>query len=325
MRRREVITLLGSAVAWPIPIRAQQPMPVIGFLNSASAQGYAPYVGAFRQALQQAGYTEGHNLEIEYRWAEGRYERLPTLAADLIRRKVMLIFATGGIASALAAKTASSAVPIVFVNGSDPVKLGLVSSLNRPTGNATGVIFFALALTAKRVELLKEFVPEAERIGFLANGSNPNTDYQLSDARAAVQSIGRMAEIFVASNRGEITTAFARLAEQHIRAVAVLTDPLFVSSGDHIATLAAEHRVAAIASWREFPASGGLVSYGPSMKEAYQQAAAYVIRILSGSRPADLPIQQSTKFELVINLKTAKALSIEVPPALLGTADEVIE
>jgi putative ABC transport system substrate-binding protein len=307
-------------------VRAQQPaVAVIGSLNSASPDGYISYVAEFRQSLKQAGYIEGENLAVEYRWAEGQYERLPALAAELIRRKVTLIFASGGIASALAAKAASTTVPIVFANGSDPVKSGLVPSLNRPGGNVTGIVFLALALTAKRVELLSECVPDADMIGFLVNKSNPNADYQLIDAQAAAQSIGRKAQTFVAGNRAEIAATFANLAERHIKALAILTDPFLRDNGEYIAALAAANRIAAIDSVREFPTSGGLMSYGPSMADAYRQAAVYVARILRGASPADLPIQQSTRLELVINLKAAKALGLDVPPTLIARADEVIE
>ena len=326
VRRRELILALGGAAAWPFAARAQQPaMPVIGSLNSASPGGYASYIAEFRQSLKKAGYIEGENLGVEYRWAEGQYERLPALAAELIRRKVTLIFASGGIASALAAKAVSTTVPIVFVNGSDPVKSGLVPSLNRPGGNVTGIVFLALALTAKRVELLSECVPDADTIGFLVNKSNPNADYQLSDVQAAVQSIGRKAQIFVAGSRAEIAATFANLAERHIKALAILTDPFLRTNGGYIAALAAANRIAVIDSVREFPASGGLMSYGPSMAEAYRQAAVYVAQILTGTSPRDLPIQQSTRFELVINLNTAKALGLDVPPTLIARADEVIE
>jgi putative tryptophan/tyrosine transport system substrate-binding protein len=326
MRRREFITLIGgTAATWPLTARAQERMRRIGILNGASQAEYGPLIASFRDALREFGYVEGQNIAIEYNWADGQYDRLPAMAADLAGRGITLIFATGGIASAIAAKAATTTIPIVFVNGADPVKLGLVPSLNRPAGNATGIVFFASALEAKRVELLHELVPEAGTIGFLVNKSNPSADFQLSDVQAAVNSIGLKAQIFVAGSKNEIATAFANLVQQRINALAVLTDPLFLSSVEHITALAKSHAVATIAASREFPASGGLISYGPNIADAYRRAADYVARILRGASPADLPVQQSTKFELVINLKTAKALGLTVPSGVLAIADEVIE
>jgi putative tryptophan/tyrosine transport system substrate-binding protein len=325
-RRQFVAALGGVAVAWPLTARAQQPgMPRIGVLNGASQSEYGHLIAAFREALRENGYVENQNIEIEYRWADGQYDKLPALAADLIANKVTLIFATGGIASAIAAKSVTATIPIVFANGSDPVKLGLVPSLNRPAGNATGIVFFALALEAKRVQLLHELVPDVDTIGFLVNKSNLNADFQLSDVQAAVNSIGLKAEIFPAGSKNEISLAFATLVRQRIRALAILTDPVFQSSLEQIAVLAKSHAVATIASSRAFPTNGGLINYGPNVADAYRQAAGYVARILKGASPADLPVQQSTKFELVINITTAKALGLDVPPSLIAIADEVIE
>jgi putative ABC transport system substrate-binding protein len=327
MKRRELITLLGgTAVTWPLAARAQQPaMPRIGVLNGASQSEYGHLIAAFLEALRKDGYVEGQNIEIEYRWADGQYDKLPALAADLTTNKVTLIFATGGIASAIAAKSVTTTIPIVFANGSDPVKLGLVPSLNRPAGNATGIVFFALDLEAKRVQLLHELVPDVGTIGFLVNKNNLNADYQLSDVQAAVNSIGLKAKIFPASSKNGISLAFATLVEQRIRALAVLTDPVFQSNLEQIAVLAKSHAVATIASSRDFPTNGGLISYGPNVADAYRQAAGYVARILKGVSPADLPVQQSTKFELIINLNTAKAIGLTIPHSLLVLADEVIE
>ena len=320
------MTLLGGAVvAWPLAARAQERMPRIGILNGASQAEYGRLIASFRGALREFGYVEGQNIAIEYNWADGQYDRLPAMAADLAGRGITLIFATGGIASATAAKAATTTIPIVFVNGADPVKLGLVSSLKRPAGNATGIVFLASALEAKRVELLHELVPEAGTIGFLVNQSNPSADFQLSDVQAAVNSIGLKAKIFVAGSKNEIATAFGNLVQQRINALAVLTDPFFLSSVEHITALAKSHAVATVAASREFPASGGLISYGPNIADAYRQAADYVARILRGASPADLPVQQSTKFELVINLKTAKALGLTVPDTLLVSAEEVLD
>jgi putative tryptophan/tyrosine transport system substrate-binding protein len=324
--RREFIALLGGVVAWPLAARAQQPaMPVIGVLNGASEAEYVRFISAFRDTLREIGYVEGQNVAIEYRWANGQYDQLPALAANLIRREVTLIFAIGGIASAFAAKAATTTIPIVFANGSDPVKLGLIPSLSRPAGNVTGIIFFALDLEAKRVEPLHELVPQADAIGFLLNESNPNANYQLNEVQSAAHSIGQKAYVFGARSKNEIATAFANAARKQIKALAVLTDPFFLSSRDHIVTLAAAHGIAVIYPSREFPDGGGLVSYGTNIPDAYRQAAVYVARILKGARPEDLPVQQPTKFELVINLKTAKALGLDVPPQLLARADEVLD
>ena len=323
--RREFITLLGGAAAWPLAVRAQQPVPKIGVLNGASQMEYGRLILAFRETLRETGYVDGQNVAIEYGWANGQYDQLPMLAADLIRRNVTLIFATGGIASAFAAKAATTTIPIVFVNGSDPVKLALVPSLNRPVGNATGIIFLAVDLEAKRVELLHELVPEADTIGFLVNKSNPYAHAPLSEAQSATHRIGLKSHTFSASSNDEITAAFAHMAEQRIKAFTLITDPFFLSSRDHIVALAAAHSVAAIYPSREFPAGGGLISYGPNIADAYRQAAIYVARILRGASPADLPVMQSTKFEFVINLKTAKALGIKFSDNVLSLADEVIE
>jgi putative ABC transport system substrate-binding protein len=326
LRRREFISMLGGAAAWPLGARAQQPaMPVIGVLNSGTPEGYMSYLSKFRQALAEAGYVEGRNVTMEYRWAKGRYELLSGLAADLIQRGTTLIFATGGIASAFAAKKASTTIPIVFANGSDPVKLGLVSSFNRPAGNATGIVFFSLELEAKRLELLHQFAPDARIIAFLVNRTNPNAVYQLNDIQHAASSMGLKVQIFTAGNSKEVAAAFEDIVQRQIKTLVVLTDPFLLSDLDQIAELTIIHGIAAISSSDRFAGKGGLVSYGPSIANAYRLAADYVARILRGAAPADLPVQQATDFELTINLKTAKALGLTVPDKLLATADEVIE
>jgi putative ABC transport system substrate-binding protein len=326
MKRRDFITFLGIvAAAWPLAGRAQQKAtPVIGFLGMTSPGPFASYVAAFRQGLSETGYTEGQNVAIEYRWAEGSYDRLPGLAADLVGRKVDLIATSGGPPAAQAAKNASSTIPIVFI-ASDPVELGLVASLARPGGNLTGVSTMLAELTAKRLELLSELVPQAKVIALLVNPGGPNTERTIGDVQEAARTKGVQLQILKAGSESEIDAAFATLVRLPAGALVVGTDPFFVSRRDQFVALTSRDAVPAIYELREFAASGGLISYGPSLTAAYRQVGTYAGKILNGAKPADLPVEQATKFELVINLKTAKALGLTVPQSLLARADEVIE
>ncbi len=317
--------LLGSAMTAARALRAQQKaMPVIGFLGSTSPGPFAPRLATFRQGLSEAGYVEGQNVTIEYRWAEGQYERLPELAADLVRRTVDVI-ATASVPSALAAKNATSTIPIVFAGVGDPVGGGLVVGLARPGGNLTDFNVLSGELNPKRLELLSELVPQAGVIALLVNPNNPNAERIIRDVREAARDKGLQLHILNASTEGEIDAAFATLVQLHAGALVVGADPFFNSRGDQLVALAARHAVPAIYFGREFAAAGGLISYGPSVTGMYHQAGAYVGRILAGAKPADLPVQQPARFELVINLNTAKALGLNVPQLILARADEVIE
>jgi putative ABC transport system substrate-binding protein len=327
IRRRDVITLLGgAAVAWPLTARAQQSAsPTIGYLSTRSP-GEAKYVtDAFAQGLNETGYVEGRNLAIEYRWAELQYDRLPALASDLVRRKVVVIAAVGGIHSGLAAKAATSTIPIVFVSAGDPVTFGLVASLNRPGANVTGISMITVALAPKRLELLHELVPAPAVIAMLANPTSPYVELETKDVMASARALGREVQVLNASTGPEIDTAFTTVAQQGIRALLVSGDPFFDSQRDRLIVLAAHHAIPAIYQWREFPMIGGLMSYGTSILDAYRQSGIYVGKILKGAKPADLPVMQPTKFEFVINLRTSKALGIEISSKLLTFADEVIE
>jgi putative tryptophan/tyrosine transport system substrate-binding protein len=326
MKRREFITLLGgAATAWPLAARAQQPgMPVIGFLNSGSPDTLAQLVAAFRQGLREDGYVEGQNLAIEYRWAGGVYERLPALAADLIRRQVSVIIA-GAPPAVLAAKAMTSTVPIVFTSGGDPVELGFVSSLNRPGGNLTGVSFLVNELGAKRLELLHELVPKASLIGFLANPTRPSSEVETKDTQQAAQRLGVQVHIVNASSEREIDAAFANFVQQRVNALLIGTDPYYLTRRDQLVALAARLAVPTMYNLREYVVAGGLMSYGPSITDVYRQAGVYTAKILKGAKPAELPVVQPTKFELVINLKTAKVLGVTIPLIMQMTADEVIE
>src|SRR4051812_36359274 len=326
MRRREFITLLGgAAVAWPAVARGQQPTPVIGFLSSASPDTFAPFVAGFHQGLRETGYSEGQNLAVEYRWAFGHYDRLPALAADLVGHGVAVLVTTGGAPSALAGKGATKSIPVLFITGSDPVILGLVTSLNRPGGNITGVNWFSYEVTAKRLGLLQELLPHANPIGMLVNAKGPESRAQFMDAQKAARTLGRELILLNASTESEIDTAFETLVRERGSALVVTSDPFFSSQRDQLLALATRHAMPTSYSERGYAAAGGLMSYGASLAESYRQVGLYTGRILKGEKPADLPVMQSTKFELVINLKTARALGLEIPPTLLARADEVIE
>jgi putative tryptophan/tyrosine transport system substrate-binding protein len=325
VRRREFLTLLGgAAAAWPLASGAQQTaMPVIGFLSSASPTGQAHYVTAFRNGLKEAGYVEGQNIAVEYRWAEGRTDRLPALAADLVSRPVAAIFADSR--SALAAKAVTTTIPIVFTSGGDPITLGLVTSLNRPAGNVTGVSFLVSTIAAKRLELLHELMPTAATIGYLFNPGNPLARHETRDVEAAAHALGLQLHTISTGGESDFDQTFARLVQHRVDAFILGGDPIFTGLRDQIVALAARHAIPAIYNQRWFAIAGGLISYGPSVDDANRQCGVYVGQILKGAKPADLPVIQSTKFELWINLKTAKALGLKVPLTLQVAADEVIE
>jgi putative tryptophan/tyrosine transport system substrate-binding protein len=326
MRRRTFISMVGASAAWPLAARAQQPaIPMIGFLNSLSPESAGHLVGAFERALSEAGYVAGRNVAVEYRWALGQYDLLPAMAAEFARRPVAVLVATGGEPAALAAKAATSTIPIVFSVGSDPVKLGLVASYNRPSGNATGINLLTETLETKRLGILRELLPHTSTVAVLTNPKFPPAAVQLKQLQEAAQAIGIHTEAFHASTDAEIAAVFQSLAQRKIPALIVATEPFFQTRGDDLIALAARHRLPTMYGFRELALVGGLASYGISLTDAYRQLAFYVGRILKGEKPADLPVMQPTKFELVINAKTAKALSLDVPDKLLALADEVIE
>src|SRR5262245_24688388 len=322
MRRRELILLGGAATLAPLAAYAQQAMPVIGYLDPGTQEAGASFVAAFRRGLSQAGYVEGRNLAIEFRWGENDADRLPELAADLVRRRVILIAASESTAAARAARSATATIPIVFVAGLDPVESGLVTSLNRPGGNATGIIHMNAALGPKRLGLLHELLPHAAPIAVLSRNEDTPS---LADLRGAAAAINLPIEIFVARNNREIDEAFANLLKRAAKALLINPDTFFTNRRVQIVTLATRHSVPAIYPWREDAAVGGLMSYGPSIAEQFRQAGLYAARMLRGEKPADLPVMRATKFEFVINLQTARTLGIAVPPTLLAIADEVIE
>ena len=326
--RRELLAALGgAAVAWPLAARAQQPaMPVVGWLHSATPAGYAHMMAAtFRQGLNEAGYTEGRNVSIEYRWAENQIDRLPALAADLARHQVSVIAACGSPASALAAKSVTTSIPIIFENGGDPVQLGLVASLSRPGGNVTGATNFSAELVTKRLGLLRELVPSATSVAVLVNPTRPAVDAQLAQLQEAARALGLPLHILKAGNQRDFDAVFLTLVELRASALVIAADALFADRRDQIVDLARRYSVPTIYEVREFVAAGGLMSYGTSLPDVYRQVGSLAGRILKGEKPADLPVTQPTKFELVINLKTAKELGLTIPPGVLAIADEVIE
>ena len=328
MRRREFIKLIGgsAATAWPLAARAQQPaMPVIGFMSSRSQKESATVVDAFRQGLSDVGYVEGQNVAVEYQWADGQLDRLATIAAHLVNRRVAVIVAAGGDRPALAAKAATSTIPIVFTGSDFPVKVGLVNSLNRPGGNVTGASLFTSEVETKKFALLRELLPKASLIAMLVNPANPSAEPDIQDVQSAAASVGQRISLLKASSEPEIDAAFEAVVRQQADALLVAHDPIFLSRREQFVALAARHGTPAIYEFREFVLIGGLMSYGSRITENYQLGGKYAGRILNGEKPADLPVQQPTKLELAINLKAAKSLGLEIPPTLLARADEVIE
>jgi len=326
MRRREFIRLVGGAAAWPVVARAETAMPVIGFLHSASAATFAEHIPAFHKGLSEAGYVDGQNATVDYRWAEGHNEALPALAADLVLRRVAVIVTPISTPAALAAKAATSTIPIVFVIGADPVKIGLVASLNRPGGNATGISDIGVQLGAKRLALLHELLPNAARFAVLVNPSNPGiTETFVSELQSAASAIGRQIEVVTAGTNSGIDTAFETIVRMRADAFLISPEALFVTRRVQLITLAARHALPALYHRREFTDAGGLMSYGSSLAEQFRLTGLYAGRILKGEKPAEMPVQLPTKFEFIINLQTAKTFGMDIPPALLARADEVIE
>jgi putative ABC transport system substrate-binding protein len=329
MRRREFCTLLGAATAWPLAVQAQPAMPVIGFLHGGSLAAFTPHLAGFRIGLKDSGYTEGKNVAIEYRWAENQYDRLPGMAADLVRRQVAVMFAGGSVR---AAKAATATIPIVFTTGEDPAKAGLVASLNRPGGNVTGITLFLVELGAKRLELLRELAPKVELVGLLTNprspqgvGSNTEAEEQERDARAAASIMGRQLVVVHASSESEIDEAFSTVVQQRAGALIVASDIFLSTRINQLIALASRHAIPTIYPWRDAVSAGGLIGYGIDLTDSYRQAGSYVGRILQGANPGELPVLQPTKFLLAINLKTARSLGLTVPLIMQMTADEVVE
>jgi putative ABC transport system substrate-binding protein len=333
MRRREIIRVLGGAAFWPLAARAQQPQdprgataaPLVGFLNSASADTYRFNANSFREGLEKAGFVEGRNVRIEERWANGNYEALPALAAELVAKGVVVIAATGDVASARAAQSASRTVPVVFTIGGDPVRFGLAASLNRPGGHVTGISLLSNVLGAKRIELLHEIAPRVSRIALLMNPTNPNNAAEQTDAEAGARSLGIGTVVLNARNAGEIDAAFEELLRAKAGGFITATDPILLDRREQIVSCAQKHSLPAVYFVRQFATAGGLLSYGPSISWMYRQAGAYVAQILKGANPAEMPVLQPTQFEFVLNLKTAKAMDLTVPLTLQAAADEVIE
>jgi putative ABC transport system substrate-binding protein len=325
--RRELLAALGgAAAAWPLAARAQRAtMPVVGFLHGGSPGERAQFIAAFRQGLGAAGYVEGQNVTVEYRWAEEQFDRLPALAAELVRRRVSVIATPAGSVATVAAKAATTTIPIVFGSEHDPIKAGLVTSFNRPSGNATGIYYFSGGLGEKRLGLIRELLPRAELIGLLLNPNNPLADATTTEVQGAASAIGQQIEVFHASNSRQIDAIFASLRQKATSAFVLSPDPLFFTRRLQLVTLATRHGIPAIYTSREFAQLGGLMSYGPDIADVYRQVGDYSGRILKGAKPSDLPVMQSTKLELVINLQTARAFDLEIPPTLLARADEVIE
>ncbi len=326
MRRRDLLSLLGgAAAAWPLGARAQQPMPMIGYLHLASAAPFARFLAAFKAGLKEGGYAEGENVTIEYRWAEGQRDRLPGLAADLVHRGVAAIATGGAEFPALAAKDATKTIPIVFVVGDDPVHLGIVPSLARPDGNVTGISLLTASLEGKRLGVLREMIPKAQSIAALIDPSRVLAQTQIDELRAAAAQAGVKLVIVHATTEADFAPAFAQMVAQNVGGLQVCANPFFTSRRQRLVMLAAHHRLPAMYEWRDFAEAGGLMSYGTDLADAYRQSGVYIARILKGARPSDLPVMQAVRFQFVINLTTAKALGLDVPPTLLARADEVIE
>jgi putative tryptophan/tyrosine transport system substrate-binding protein len=325
LKRREFFTLLGGAAAWPLAARAQQRLPVIGFLNSASPIGWENYIAGFHRGLEQAGVIEGQNAKIEYRWAQGRYDKLPELAADLVARRVSVIFAGGGTISAQAVKAATSEIPIVFSVGLDPIAVGFVASFNRPGRNMTGVALLSATLVPKLVELVSAIAPKAYRIGLMINDNNPMSIDEAKVANEAATVRGKISHVISANAESDLDRVFADFADRGGEALIVSADPFFNSRRDRIIALAARHAIPTMFAWPEFPRAGGLASYGPDLADQYRLCGNYAGRIVKGEKAANLPVTQPTKFNLVVNLTTAKALHLDIPGTLLALADEVIE
>jgi putative ABC transport system substrate-binding protein len=325
MRRRDFMKIIGGAAAWPLAVRAQQPMPVLGFLNGASPTELESRIAAFRDGLAEKGYVEGHSVAIEYRWGLGQYERLPEMAVDLVRHRVAAIAATGGVQSVRAAKAATSAIPIVFTMGGDPVALGLVASLNRPGSNVTGITLISGEVVSKRISLLRDLLPGATTLAVLMNSTTPASEAEVTVAERVAHTLGWQVKVLRVGRELDFDAAFQPLVRERAGALLVTTDPIFESQRDRIVALAAHYAIPTIYALREYAVAGGLMAYGASINDVYRQAGFYAGRILKGEKAADLPVVQASKFELVVNLKTAKTLGIQIPRILLATANEVIE